>query len=559
MPQSILLLTLAASTLTSATPAPPTFDAADLNTIRLLPVQYQGRWSPLDTLARDTVLEITGTLHWQRRDPLINLLDWSFRPDLHRREPLVRVPGQEVRRLLGLDTSRDHFSITELREHTGFMQQFRQVMNKQDQDARLDALDEKVEQIANRLATLNNIFTDELIRPIPSPNAPHAPWLSVSALPANAPPEFTRIRQAWQDVGAAFLQGNPDAFRKACDRYRDTLDALTRPLIPNPERIPLEYRYHSLNPFRWAWQTAAIAALATILSVLLRRRVLDVAVGLLTALAFAWVSLGIGWRWQLAGRIPAANMYESMICMGWGLALATLVCCLFMQNRWLNLVASLMTVLALTLADLLPLEHGIRPIAPVLLDTAWMGIHVPVIMVSYSLLTIAMGFALVAMVLSAFFPRQTSLLDSVDHLHYRFIQVGTLLLTAGIVTGSMWGSASWGRYWGWDPKEVWSLVAMLGYIAILHARHARWLRAFGTALCSAAAFWLIVMTYVGVNFVLGIGLHSYAFGKGAVVKWLLTIGCIQLVFIGLIVLVHLFRGGSRSRPASSDLPPLGER
>jgi cytochrome c biogenesis factor len=133
-----------------------------------------------------------------------------------------------------------------------------------------------------------------------------------------------------------------------------------------------------------------------------------------------------------------------------------------------------------------------------------------------------------------------------------------VLLAIGIITGSMWGSASWGRYWGWDPKEVWSLVAMLGYVAILHARATGWIRAFGTALCSTLAFWLLVMTYLGVNYVLGIGLHSYGFGKGAVVRWFMIVGSTQLLLTAAIVGVHVARRmGDRSadRAARSAASP----
>jgi ABC-type transport system involved in cytochrome c biogenesis permease subunit len=187
-------------------------------------------------------------------------------------------------------------------------------------------------------------------------------------------------------------------------------------------------------------------------------------------------------------------------------------------------------------------------------------------------------------------PNRRHLHEAADLLHYWYIHVGSILLLAGIVTGSMWAASSWGRYWGWDPKEVWSLVAFLGYMAILHVRvdHERvpgWARLvavglavavfalllanltpltgvkllafaaaafavilfvmargpFATALKSTLAFWLIIMTYVGVNYVLGIGLHSYGFGTGAVVRYLFLVGGIDLALIALCAIVYLAR------------------
>ena len=118
-------------------------------------------------------------------------------------------------------------------------------------------------------------------------------------------------------------------------------------------------------------------------------------------------------------------------------------------------------------------------------------------------------------------------------LQYWYIHVGSILLVAGILTGSMWAASSWGRYWGWDPKEVWSLVAFLAYMAILHARAERLIGDFGVAAWSIAAFQTILMTYLGVNFVLASGLHSYGFGDSSVVRSMVAVALAEVAFIGI--------------------------
>jgi len=196
-------------------------------------------------------------------------------------------------------------------------------------------------------------------------------------------------------------------------------------------------------------------------------------------------------------------------------------------------------------------------------------------------------------------PRRKSLGLALDTLHYWYVHVGSILLVAGIITGSMWAASSWGRYWGWDPKEVWSLVAFLGYMAIMHVRvdteRVRpWMYVvavalgaavfvmivptlapltpvkvgalaatglamglfvltrgpFATALKSILAFWMIIMTYVGVNFVLSSGLHSYGFGTGAVVKYMFRIGGIDLALIALCAAIYVARNGWKSLAAT---------
>jgi ABC-type transport system involved in cytochrome c biogenesis permease subunit len=314
---------------------------------------------------------------------------------------------------------------------------------------------------------------------------------------------------------------------------------------------------------------------------------------------FVMLSYGILLRWEIAGRVPASNMYESLLFLGWGVGLFAVLAMLLFKNRLVPLTASIMAALSLFLADILPLDPFVRPPPPVLMDTVWMAIHVPVIMVSYSVLAIGVLIAHLQVVTMAVAPGRTKLATAFDDLHYWYIHVGSILLLAGIVTGSMWGASSWGRYWGWDPKEVWSLVALLGYLTILHVRLDTsrvpvWAFAvggalvlgvfaivgyrlgaatpvrvlslagaalalalfvlahgqFATALKSILCFWLVLMTYVGVNFVLGMGLHSYGFGKGAVVKWMLILGGVDLALLAVFSLFYILWG---RRPAADGI------
>ena len=109
---------------------------------------------------------------------------------------------------------------------------------------------------------------------------------------------------------------------------------------------------------------------------------------------------------------------------------------------------------------------------------------------------------------------ETALFKTLSLFLYRALQVGTLLLATGTMLGGVWASYSWGRFWGWDPKETWAFIALLGYLAILHGRMVGWIREFGMAVGAILGFLLILMAWYGVNFVLGTGLHSYGFGSG---------------------------------------------
>ena len=121
---------------------------------------------------------------------------------------------------------------------------------------------------------------------------------------------------------------------------------------------------------------------------------------------------------------------------------------------------------------------------------------------------------------------------------YRCIQIGSVLLLAGTILGGVWADYSWGRFWGWDPKETWAFIAFMGYIAVLHGRLVGWVRDFGMAVCSVGAFSLVIMAWYGVNYVLGAGLHSYGFGAGGL-EYVATFVGIHFLFIGYVYIMRL--------------------
>jgi cytochrome c biogenesis factor len=124
---------------------------------------------------------------------------------------------------------------------------------------------------------------------------------------------------------------------------------------------------------------------------------------------------------------------------------------------------------------------------------------------------------------------------TVLHL-YRCLQIGVFLLAAGVILGGVWANYSWGRFWDWDPKETWALIALMAYIILLHGRLGGWWGGYGLAVGSIASFLTILMAWYGVNFVLGKGLHSYGFGDGGQ----LYVGAFALLELAILTLA-IFR------------------
>jgi ABC-type transport system involved in cytochrome c biogenesis permease subunit len=567
--------------------------ALEFETIRALPVQHEGRFPPLDTLARDIVQSVTGVTDFEGYDPVLLLLAWTFDPDEWTDEPLITLSNAELRRELGLPASQTVFSYNELVAHNSL----REMMDNLRRAGRrkLDPLEAKVSDIHSRLLTLQSAFRNEIIRVIPHPTDHAAEWFTI---PAAA--EGGAVSVAWHALESAFLSNNRTTFNAASEQLRAAQEAAHAAYYPSQSKIDNELRYNRLRPFRTAWIVMIGAAVLAGFAMFVRRRWFDVlaVVGMLAG--FGLLTYGLSMRWEIAGRIPASNMFESLLFLSWGMGVFAILAMWFSRERSIPLTASAMGALALCLGDVLIRDQFVRPTPPVLMDTMWMSIHVPIIMVSYSVLALGVLFAHLQVVTMALVPGRRRLVDWIDATHYWYIHAGSLLLLIGIITGSMWAASSWGRYWGWDPKEVWSLVAFLGYLAILHVKIDReyipkWAYVvgglislgvfvlvalqmepitrvkagalvataiavafflfargrFSTAVKSIVAFWMIVMTYLGVNYVLASGLHSYGFGTGAVAKRMLTVGAIDLAVILVCGVIYLLRRESavEGRPA----------
>jgi ABC-type transport system involved in cytochrome c biogenesis permease subunit len=238
-------------------------------------------------------------------------------------------------------------------------------------------------------------------------------------------------------------------------------------------------------------------------------------------------------RTLISGRAPVTNMYETVVFVAWGAVLLALVFEALYRGRVAATCASGLAVVALILADNVPILDGsIAPLVPVLRDNMWLTLHVLTITLGYAAFFLAMGLGHLNLGLFVLAPGRTAQLKSLSLFLYRSLQVGTFFLAIGTLLGGVWASYSWGRFWGWDPKETWALIALLGYLAVLHGRLIGWFKDFGLAVGAIAGFLLVLMAWYGVNYVLGTGLHAYGFGSGGA-GWMLAFAVAEMVVIVL--------------------------
>lgn len=226
-------------------------------------------------------------------------------------------------------------------------------------------------------------------------------------------------------------------------------------------------------------------------------------------LLFLLQTFGIGIRWYIAGRAPWANAYESMVYVAWATALAGL---LFIRRSSLTLaLAAFFAGIILFVANLNFMDPEITPLVPIL-KSYWLLIHVAVITASYGFFGISFLLGLLSLCFIASGRKSVHFQPYIHELRIIneiSLHIGLYLLTAGIFIGAVWANESWGRYWGWDPKETWALITMILYALVLHARLVPSLRSdYVFSLLSVFSLSSVLMTYFGVNYYLS-GLHSY--------------------------------------------------
>ena len=251
---------------------------------------------------------------------------------------------------------------------------------------------------------------------------------------------------------------------------------------------------------------------------------------------FIFNTIGLAARWYIAGHAPWSDAYESIIFVAWATVIFGII---FGRKSYFTLASSTFVAsIILSIANMNWLDPSIANLQPVL-DSYWLMIHVAVIVGSYGPFAIGMILGIVTLFLTIIatkknrkiFSRKLEELTIVNELS---LTIGLVMLTIGNFLGGMWANESWGRYWGWDPKETWALISIMIYTAVLHLRiiprlNNKWL----FNLMSIISFAAIMMTYFGVNFYL-VGLHSYASGDKVITPDFVYYSTVFVFILGLI-------------------------
>jgi ABC-type transport system involved in cytochrome c biogenesis permease subunit len=323
----------------------------------------------------------------------------------------------------------------------------------------------------------------------------------------------------------------------ADDQARNLLIYGGTKLITEQEASQMKWEtvYERVHPFMLAFILCLGGFLVSLVAVNLPRYSLW-AVAFLVAVLVIEV-FGVTARVMISGRGPVTNMYETVLWSGLAVFLMSIVLGLKVKDKRMWAVGFAGNAICLFMMNFAPsmLDGSIRPLVPVLRDNFWLSTHVTTITFSYGCLALSWFIANYTLLREIIKPGNDELIKRWNYVNRLTIQIGTVFLAAGIILGGVWADYSWGRFWGWDPKETWSLIALIIYMSILHGRYVGWFKDKSFVIATALGFLSVLMAWFGVNYILAVGLHSYGFSSGGA-AFLITVFFTQIVIVALAIL-----------------------
>ncbi|QLF51208.1 cytochrome c biogenesis protein CcsA [Capnocytophaga sp. oral taxon 902] len=407
-------------------------------------------------------------------------------------------------------------------------------------------------EVDQRIGLLNRALQGDIFKVFPVPNAPNYKWIShldyvndtlqitdplYKQFVKNALPAYLILLQQATETG------DYSKADKVLNNIKLQQEFYSAEVLPSPAKIQTELWYNRINIFEQLFQ--AYLYLGTVLFIVLLwhifipkqifRRLTQIGIVLLW-LCFILHTVGLAVRWYLSGHAPFSDAYESMIYVGWS---AIGVGLFFSRRSPLTVAATaFVTAMILMIAHWNWMDPAIGTLQPVL-NSYWLMLHVAVIVGSYGPFALGMLLGVINLLLMIVTTRKNAhkinlIQQELTIVNELALTVGLVMLTIGNFLGGMWANESWGRYWGWDPKETWALISIMIYALVIHLRliphwRGRWVFNF----MSIVAFGSILMTYFGVNFYLT-GMHSYATGDKIITPTFVYYAVGIVLLLGLV-------------------------
>ena len=485
-----------------------------------------GRMKPLATLNREIVQKLSGKSSFMGMDANQIVLGMITRPDIWKDVKIIKINTPKLKKFLGVPESEKYISFSE-----AFGEKNDYLLAKESEKALLTkpiergTYEKDIIKVDEKLNIIYSVFNGALLNIFPKVYDEQSvddnfKWYS----PIEAMQEFSGQNQAAiGSVVRGLFNSTMDFDWNSANNYIDMIalyqDKVGTDIKPTASKINAEIVFNKLDIFFNL--TLAYVLLGFIMVVLAfvvifkpefkPAKTTKIIFAILTIL-FAIQTFGMGYRWYLSGHAPWSDIYETLIYISWSAIFAGVI---FFRNSLLALgAATIIAGIFMFTAHLTDVDPQITSLVPVL-KSYWLTIHVSILTASYGFfgLSAILGFlTLIMFIFRKNRPHLDEIIKHISAINEISLIIGLACITIGNFLGGVWANESWGRYWGWDPKETWAYVSIVVYALVLHLRFVKSLNTpYVLATASLLAFSSIMMTYLGVNFYLS-GMHSYATG-----------------------------------------------
>ncbi|MBK6302505.1 MAG: cytochrome c biogenesis protein CcsA [Arcobacter sp.] len=485
-----------------------------------------GRMKPLATLNREIVQKLSGKSSFMGMDANQIVLGMITRPDIWKDVKIIKINTPKLKKFLGVAESEKYISFSE-----AFGEKNEYLLTKESEKALLTkpiergTYEKDIIKVDEKLNIIYSVFNGSLLNIFPKVYDEQSAddnfkWYS----PLEAMQEFSGQNQAAiGSVVRGLFNSTMDFDWNSANNYIDMIalyqDKVGTDIKPTASKVNAEIVFNKLDIFFNL--TLAYVLLGFVMVVLAfvvifkpefkPAKTTKIILAILSIL-FAIQTFGMGYRWYLSGHAPWSDIYETLIYISWSAIFAGVI---FFRKSLLALgAATIIAGIFMFTAHLTDVDPQITSLVPVL-KSYWLTIHVSILTASYGFFGLSAILGFLTLIMFIFRKNRPHLDDVVRHvsaINEISLIIGLAFITIGNFLGGVWANESWGRYWGWDPKETWAYVSIVVYVLVLHLRFVKSLNTpYVLATASLLAFSSIMMTYLGVNFYLS-GMHSYATG-----------------------------------------------
>lgn len=529
----------------------------------LLVQDYEGRIIPFHTLSDKILRKVYYDNKYMDKNPIQVLISMHlFGYDYWYERPVIFV-SSKIREALGV--TEKHVALKDVETEDGAFKWAEEYNNAFEKpESKKSEFDKQLIKLGERYRVLKEVFAFKHLRIVPIPEDPNGTWVWPFSI------DLKHVDAKGNDLAASFLSTlfnytqNKLEFAVVEDFLEDlkafqweTIEGKRSRFpsadLPTKRQINAEITYNEINAFDRIKNLYFISGFLMLILYFIRVlstptlkkesmfKKLSIPFFIFIFGVFILHGTGLGFRWYISGHAPWSNGYEAVIFIAWATVLAGLM--FIRKNPAVLPATALLAGLMLFVTELNLLDPEITPLQPVL-KSYWLMIHVAIITASYGFLGLSAILGIVNLKLFLFKnknnkKRLSMNINELTAVSEMTMTIGLFMLTIGTFLGGVWANESWGRYWGWDPKETWALVSVLAYAIIIHLR---FIPKLGDRfIFNATALWgfsAILFTFFGVNFKL-VGLHSYAQGDGVAEtpSWVI----VTVVLFALFTIAALFK------------------